>query len=238
MAKPSKKKGGAKHAKAKHAKVKQALANADENTAARKKLSKEEKQTILVVSFMALVVISFLIFFFVFRNIGTFAYYGIKFNKVTKEGVTMYHGRMGLKTSAGAFNYNLYLRNDPRKLKIPANVSIILRKSGYISFQPEASSCYASGLAAFELASLLNALGMDVKGATTSHKVAIDDNVPEKDCADALNRTIIVVQQSTNSSISQRGDCYILNAANCRVLDTAEAFMLEIIKGLWGISAS
>ncbi|MBS3090448.1 hypothetical protein J4433_01625 [Candidatus Pacearchaeota archaeon] len=202
------------------------------------KLSKEEKQTLVIVLFMVAAVAAFLIFFFVYRNIGTFLYHGIKFQKVVQGGVTIYHGRIGLSNSKGTFNYNLYIRNDPRKLKMPVNVSVALRKTGYISFQPETSKCYASSLAAFELASLLSALGIDVKGATTSHETAIDENIPERDCADALNKTVIVLQQSPENSISQRGDCYVLNVSNCRIVETTEAFMLEIIKGLWKISAS
>ncbi|MFH0831841.1 MAG: hypothetical protein V1886_03175 [archaeon] len=202
------------------------------------KLSKEEKQTIAVVLFMIVIVASFLVFFFIFRNIGDFVYHGIKFQKTSSQGVTIYHGKIGLSTQSGTFNYNLYMRNDPRKLKIPSNVSIVLRRTGYISFQPEISNCYASNLAAFELASIMSALGISVKGATTSHEEAIKQDIPEKDCADAVNSTVIVLQQSQNSSIAQRGDCYILNIANCRVVDTAEAFVLEIVDGFWGMSAS
>ena len=68
------------------------------------KLSKEEKQTLVIVLFMVAAVAAFLIFFFVYRNIGTFLYHGIKFQKVVQGGVTIYHGRIGLSNSKGNFN--------------------------------------------------------------------------------------------------------------------------------------
>jgi hypothetical protein len=204
-----------------------------------KKLSKEEKQVLLVIAFMVIAFLAFLLFFFIFKNAGTFVYEGIKFKKTSSEGLTLYYGKVGMKTSAGTFNYNLYLRNDPRKLAdIPANVSVILRKTGYISFEPEISSCYGSSLAAYELASLLSALGMQVKGATTSHQVAIDEGIAERDCADAVNKTIIVLQRANETSIEQKGDCYKINIANCDAIGASEAFILAILKSLWNIVAS
>lgn len=203
-----------------------------------KKFSREDRQAITVLAFMIIAVAAFLLFYFMFRNAGVFVYEGIRFQKTDSNGLTLYHGKIGMKTAQGAFNYNLYLRNDPRNLAgIQADISAVLRRTGYISFEPRISSCYGSSLAAYNLASFLSAFGMQVKGATTSHQVAIDESIAEKTCADALNQTIIVLQHANQTNIQQKGDCYTINIANCDAIGASEAFMLAILKDLWSINA-
>lgn len=223
----------------KQRKIKKAKAENAVKDEKSERLKKEEKQVIVVIIFMVLAFAAFLLFYFIFKNAGAFVYEGIRFQKTESKGLVLYHGKIGMKIGGNTFNYNLYFRNDPRKLaSIPANISSILRRTGYISFEPKISDCYGSNIAAYNLASLLGALGMDVKGATTSHTVAIDESIPERDCADALNKTIIVLQHSNETYIQQKGECYTINIANCNVIGASEAFMLAIIKDMWNIVAN
>jgi hypothetical protein len=221
-------------------KEKEGKKSEEKGKAPGKKFSKEEKQILIVVLFMVAALIGFLVFFFIYKNAGAFVYNGIRFQKANVKGLMLYYGKVQMKGLAGTVNYNLFLRNDPRIAgEIPANgMYVKFSKALYISFEPKISQCYGSNIAAYELASFLNALGIKVTGATTSHEVAIDEGVPERTCADATNTTIILLQTANQTFIEQRGDCYIINIANCNTVQASEGFMLSAIKDLWNIAAS
>src|SRR3989344_3930185 len=74
----------------------------------KKKLSKEEKQTLVVIGFMLAAFAAFLAFFFIYRNIGTFVYEGIRFQKTDMQGLTLYQGKVGINTGGNIYNYKLF----------------------------------------------------------------------------------------------------------------------------------
>jgi hypothetical protein len=195
---------------------------------------KYEKQSRFIIFLMIIVFILFFIFFSVFKEIGTFTYEGIKFQKTTlgDSRIPIYHGKIFITRPGINIKFNLFLRNDPNTLEnIDTNFSdVILRKFGFISFEPRISGCYGSSYASFRLAEFLSALGMHVKGATTDANLSAKSGIEWRTCDDAKNRTVIMLKESSSNvtSIHQESDCYIIDIAGCEVIPAVEKFILEI----------
>ena len=131
----------------------------------------------------------------------------------------------------GQVKYNLYIRNDPRKLKMPVYANISLKKDVFIAFDPDISKCYASNLVATELGGLLGVMGYNVTGATASKQLAEEKNLPFANCDTAISNTVIYIKNvaGDESSVTQKGNCYEINVANCQALETTEKFMIELV---------
>lgn len=190
--------------------------------------ARQERQLRTILFWMILLTV-FVVFFIIFyRNASTFYYKGIKFQKLNMNGLTLYKTVLQFTRIEGVFKFDLYLRNNPKDLdKIPSNGTIVLKKGGFVSFEPSISRCYGSNIAAHELGTFLSALGMVVKGATTDKNLSEQQSLILKTCQDAVNSTVIVLRTSNESSVEQEGNCYILNTANCNSITVAEKFILE-----------
>lgn len=213
--------------KSKKQEIKEENIEQQESPEVRRK--REEKQTRVVFFGMVLLIVFFISFIIFYRQASTFTYEGLKFEKVrTEGGLALYKTTLQFARQEGVFSFDLYFRNDPKQLEdIPFNASIILRNRGFVSFDPRVSSCYGSNIPAVELGTFLGALGMKVQGATTDANVSEEKGVDLKRCEDAVNATIIILQESDYNGIEQDGECYILNIANCNVLPVAEKFIFE-----------
>lgn len=190
--------------------------------------AKQEKQVYIIVFWMLFAILFTVFFVYFFRNAGTFIYNGMKFQRVNMNGLTLYKTTLQFTRQDGTFKFELYLRNNPRDLeRITSNATIILRRGGFISFEPRISNCYGSNIAAYELGTFLSALGMKVNGATTDKNLSEEKQLEWKTCNDAVNTTVITLESSNESSIEQKGNCYILNIADCDAIGVAEKFIFE-----------
>lgn len=193
-----------------------------------KEKKRQEKQVYIIVFWMLFAILFTIFFVYFFRNAGTFIYDGMKFQRVNMNGLILYKTVLQFTRQDGTFKFELYLRNNPRDLeKIPSNATIVLRRGGFVSFEPRISNCYGSNIAANELGTFLSALGMLVKGATTDKNLSEEQSLPFKTCDDAVNLTVITLESSNKSSIEQKGNCYVLKIADCNAIGVAEKFIFE-----------
>jgi len=191
---------------------------------------KQERQIRIILFWIVLVMVFTIAFVFFYRNASNFTYRGIKFQRENMNGLIFYKTNLQFTMQDGTFTFALYTRNDPRKLeKIPINATIVLKKGGFVSFEPRVSNCYASNIAANEIGTVLAALGMKVRGATTDNKTAEEKNVEMKTCNDTNLITGVVLESSNRSFIGQEGNCYTLHIANCDIIAVAERFIYETI---------
>ena len=190
-----------------------------------------EKQVIYIFIFMAITLLAVFGFSYIYRTAGNFKYDNLYFEKTNYGELTVYLTKIMITNQYGQVQYKLYLRNDPRKLKMPVNANISLQNNVLISFEPEISKCYASNLASYELGSLLGVMGYNVKGATTSQQLAEEKDIPFADCTTAVGKTVILIStvQGNQSSVTQEGNCYRINVANCQALETTEKFMISLV---------
>lgn len=218
-------------AKAKGKKAKSKEAPVQENANEGRKI---DRQVIILLAAIIFVFALMFAFIYVYNHASDFKYNGLKFTKTNMNGLILYETHLQLTRPDGVFRYPLQLRNDPRELsKIETNVpAMLLRRGSFVSISPELSPCYGSNLGPFELGSILGALGIRAKGATTSEEVALQNNLTKIDCQDDYDGTIIVMQEAEMDSVMQNGDCYTLNISQCRITEVTERFILEMVSQL------
>ncbi|MBI5148241.1 hypothetical protein HZA33_01025 [Candidatus Pacearchaeota archaeon] len=196
-----------------------------------KKGDPQEKQIVFIVVFMVFAIAAVVGFSYMYKNAGNFRYNDLYFQKTRVGELIVYKTDIMITNQFGQVKYSLFLRNDPRRIKIPVDATISLKTDVFITFDPEISKCYASNLASYNLGSLLGTIGVNVKGATMSQELANEKNLPYATCNEATNKTVIEIKRvdAGESSITQKGNCYELNVANCQVVETTERFMLELV---------
>lgn len=217
--------------RAKKREIKQEKAGKKEPPSSEEDAKKKQERQIRIILFWIILVMVFTIsFVFFYKSASNFTFRGIKFQRENMNGLIFYKTNLQFTRQDGTFTFALYTRNDPRKLeKIPINATIVLKKGGFVSFEPKVSNCYASNIAANELGTVLAALGMKVRGATTDKNTSETKNVELKTCNDTSLITGIVLESSNRSFIGQEGNCYTLHIANCDIIPVAERFIYETI---------
>lgn len=206
---------------------------------ARKKKAIEEKKendnglrwiggalVVLVILYLALSV--------VFDNLGKIDYNGLTFVKEQMGELTIYHYTYYFHNSKGVLiTYNLYLRTNPRKLNVPVEGEIYLPKKEnvYISINAteNLSKCENSNMAAASLAGFLTNNDYIVKGATPDKELAEKTNVSYITCENRPSATVILIQEGNETSIVKDKNCYVMNIADCRILEAVEKFETQII---------
>ena len=155
------------------------------------------------------------------NSIRHFEYEGIKFN-VMKEGEIIFYNSAfpmySATTGKHIADYNIYLRNDPRKLKdIPFEGEVKL--SEMLVMNSTGFNCDGDGIIAVaNFVQIFDALGI---------KVVKDSNAS----CDSQGRYMFMQLQPGNvTSIEQTGPaCYNLNINNCEILKVTEKFIVETL---------
>ena len=106
-----------------------------EERVSKKILKRENKQLIWFFSIIAVIFIAFLGGYFYVQESKTFDFAGVKFEKIREFDIDFYHGQIPLFAKGGKTNiYNIYLRNDPRKNKIPIETVIAFKPKMLLSY--------------------------------------------------------------------------------------------------------
>jgi len=167
------------------------------------------------------------------KSAGGFKYEGVKFNvkKFCDAGppcLTTYKTSLPVKNNGTYIrvtsklnktnDYNFYLRNDPRKLDVKFEGTLVLKKIMVFNSE-EDFVCEGKGaIAGANINQLYSVLGIDVMK---------DENAT----CDSLERYMLVTVKSDNkTSIEQVGPaCYNINIKDCEVLEGTEKFMIETL---------
>ncbi len=193
----------------------------------------ESRQIILLIAGLVILFAVTMSFVYIYTHASNFMYKGMKFQKISLEGINAYQTILTFSRGGQSLKYAHVFRYDPRKLdSIDTNASMVLRVKGFVTSEPKVSDCYGSSLAFVELGTVLGALGMSVRGATTSAELAEENNLLHVNCTNAKGSTVIVLQTSDKNSITQNGECYVLNISQCRTLEVTERFVLEMLSQL------
>ena len=183
-----------------------------------KKQNKQLKQIFIGIGIVVLIFILIMLFI---RFTAHFKYKGIVDFKIVKEGdLILYQTSFPVIYNGELAEYNIYLRNDPRKLEktVPAKGTLLLLDNAVINATEE-FDCEGDGIIAIaNLVNLYNALGKNL----------IKD---ENASCDSLGRyTFLQIQSGNETSIEKTGpSCYNLNVNNCEILEVTERFMAGIL---------
>jgi len=182
----------------------------------------------IVIGIFLFAICIFLVILFL-KSSGEFTYQGVKFEvkKFCDSGppcLVMYKTTLPVKSNGTDFlvttlsqktnDYNFYLRNDPRKLNVPFNGTLVIKKDLVFNSE-EVNSCPAG------------AAGPNFNLLYYHLEIHVFKN--ESLTCDPLGRyTLITVKPGNETSIEQIGPaCYNINIKDCQILEGTEKFMLE-----------
>ena len=231
MAKETRSKGKGRKADSANAKAKDASEELKEvNTLV------ENKQVFYVVLVMALVIISFFVGYVIFQQSKIVYYEGFRFEKIMYEKLPLYYIKIPIVQLTGQLvNYNLYLRNDPRKLGIAEGTDVdFLKKEVFISLNSDFEKCEDTTLAMTNLGMLFGAMGLEAKGSLDNKEEADAASRPYITCENTKNNTVVSyrVAGSGETRIEQDENCYIISVANCEIQKATEAFIVKTLSDL------
>lgn len=205
--------------------------------ARKKEIEKKEKkneEAYMILGGLVVLIILFFVFKFMFANWGKIEYNGLEFKKEMYGQIPVYRYTYYFPGNNNeTIKYNLFLRGDPRKNKIPVEGEIELFKGSkiYVSINTtDLSSCRDSNVAIASLSAFLVNNQFEVRGAVAYKEEAQIRNMPFADCSSHLNNPVILVQVGSKSSVKKVGEmCYVLEAGNCEVMNVVEKFIVQSI---------
>lgn len=202
----------------------------------RKKGKKEsmDRQLKTIVIWMAVIVIIFFVFYTLFQNISKIEYKGLTFKKVKVGELPFYHYSYIFKIGDEYARYNLFIRNDPRKNKVPVE--------GEIDFNPERFvyiSINSTGIAECKMSSVAISALTDF---LASNQFIVSSGTPDEAEAKAANSdyvscavhphegdSIIAIQAGNSTYIKREDNCYVMSISNCEIIEAVEKFEVQAI---------
>lgn len=153
-----------------------------------------------------------------------FEYNDLKFNVVKEGELIFYNAVFPLHSITGKHiaDYNVYLRNDPRKLEeVSFDGEVILTEDAVINITKE-FNCDGDGIIAIaNLAQVLDKFGTKV----------IRD--PEAGCDLGGRYTFIQIREGNETSIESFGvpgsSCYNFYVNDCEILEVTEKFIVDLL---------
>jgi len=148
-----------------------------------------------------------------------FEYRGIKFDVIREGNVIFYHTSFPIILNEQKVNYNVYLRNDPRKLEyVPFKGNLNLLEMIVIN-NTESFVCEGDGgIAMYNFQQILRIFGITLM------------KDPEADCDSEGRYVFIKIQPGDTTSIEQTGPaCYNLYVNDCEILKVTEKFLIEAL---------
>ena len=186
-----------------------------EKKATKKQIKQENKILRNIFIIISIFIIGTISIFFIFNSINNFEYKGVKFQKVNE--VAPYKTQFLVTYNGNLVPYNIYLRNDPRKLdKIEFDGEMNLFNEMVINATSD-FNCNGDGIIAIaNFVQFYELLGVNtLKNETLS-------------CDDEKEYTFIQIQEGNETKIEQFGySCYNININNCEILEGTERFMID-----------
>jgi len=173
---------------------------------------------------MGALALAFIVFALIINSMKHFEYEGIEFDVIREGKVIFYHTSFPIIYNEKNLIYNVYLRNDPRKLKdIPFEGSLNLLEMMVIN-NTESFVCEGhGGIAMYNFQQILGAFGIELM------------KDPDANCDPYGRYMFVKIQPGNVTSIEQTGPaCYNFNVNNCEILKVTEKFLVETLVKLLG----
>ena len=199
----------------------------------KKKPSRIDKEIYWIFGVMALIVVVFIIFFFIFHSLRTFEYKGLTFTKDTAGPVTFYQYYYSLMTREGKIRqFTLNLRVDPRKNNVPIEGEIFFKRNTFVYVtinETGLAQCPNAQPAVGTLATFIVGNDFDMEGGTPDQKEAEEKGRKYVTCENRPERIVILIQQGNETRITKENNCHIMNINNCELNLAIEKFMVQAI---------
>lgn len=197
----------------------------------------ETRQLIGFFVVVALVFTAFLIPYFYIQGVKSFDYVGVSWfvEDVPAPINEVYHGVFPALNGEN-YEYNLFLRNDPRTNDVSVSGDFQdFKIGGYISLSPEIDSCRrgVGGYGMITLSEFLR-LGLGIQQvlpATSDFDVHNSSGREYVDC-NTKARTVVMVEIGEPSVVQSETNpfCYTIRVKDCNDVAPMEKFMIEVIE--------
>ena len=183
-------------------------------------------------AFIGTLVLMGVIFYFMFSSYGKISYEGMEFAMEKYGTLLVYHYSYMIKAPSGQiFEYNLYLRNNPKennvpvygKILYPANKIILIGVNG-----TGLTNCNNSIIAVAELSEFLTGNFISIKGGSVEQNQSISNNTTQISCEKYPENPVIIMQSGNETKVERTNEnCYVISAANCEILKATEKFIVQ-----------
>jgi len=198
----------------------------------------QENQAKILMIIMVLIIAGVFIISWTVSESRTFEHEGLEWEKEMFGKIPIYTTKIqGYRSNARVINFNLILRNDPRKLDIPIDGEIKMNKEGPVYFSmnldDELNSC--GTLALVNFGRFMAGMGFDSITAVTTEDLSKQYGRPHVDCTNNQEDIVIMFKNGEETSIKQvRGNenCYIVTVNNCEDLEALETLEVAILTSL------
>lgn len=224
------------------AEKKKKIAEKKSETEPKKELVQEKrhnsnKELYWVIGVMVLMLLVILLIPVISRWNNNFSYQGLSFSKEMFGKIPVYHYYYYLKDKTGQqYQYNLYLRDDPRTNNATVNGKIIYPTAGSIIYLSiNATGIVGCPTALRDVASLSGFIAgnfFKVKSGYADQSLAIENNGTYVTCATNPNDMVIALQHSNTTSIivTNNNNCYTMQIDSCQgLLEAVEKFEVQSI---------
>ena len=181
--------------------------------------------------FILFLVLLFFVSSYLIKMTYNFDYQGISFTKEKFGELKVYHHYYYFKDGYGElFQYNLYLRNDPRENNVSVDGKIVYPSQKdfiYISIGDRVEECPDSSLAIAQLSSFITDNQMFLKTGLANENKAEESNVPHVSCDKYPDDFVISLMKGDETSITKKNKCYEIEIANCDILKAVEKFEVQ-----------
>lgn len=181
----------------------------------------KSENKILKSFFLWLAIITFvsIIIFWSFYSSKNFEYKGLEFETIKEGEVIFYHTSFPIVYQGKDVIYNVYLRNDPRKLeKVPFNGDLNLLEMMVINNTDSFICEGKGGIAMLNFQQILGDFGMNFM------------KDPNATCDSEGRYMFVQIQEGETTGIQQTGPaCYTLNVNDCEILEVTEKFLVETL---------
>lgn len=190
----------------------------DNSKPSEKQIGNENKMLWGIFAAIGILVLVLVGGYFFLNSISSFDYRGLDFERVQEGEITFYHTSFPAVIDEKDVNYNVWIRNDPRRLDkdVPFIGSLNLPGLFVLDVQGDLGCEGDGGIAIYNLQQVMDALGSSM----------ITD--PNATCDQLGRYGYLLVQEGNFTAIGQYGPaCYLLQVKDCKILDVTERFLTE-----------
>ena len=171
-----------------------------------------------------------------FEGLKSFEFGGVAWAIEDYGSFDVYHARF-MSLNGDDLFYNLYLRNDPRRNKVPVEGEFgSFKYGGYISLSQEFEACRGDvSRVMVDLGSFLQSgLGMSqIDVATSDAEFSLESGVQYANCwsSDTFDRSVFMIDVGENRVVQDEANrfCYTIYVEDCDDILSIEKFMTEIV---------
>ncbi len=194
-----------------------------------------QREALWVIGTMAVIVGALILTPVIVRMLATFEYQGLTFTRERFGDIPVYHYSYYFTDDVGQqYQYNLYLRNDPRTNTVPIDNTIAFeeRRTVYVTLNSTAlSQCSTSLRDVAALAQFLNDNLIPIQAGNIDPALAQENNLTHVTCETHPTNVVVAILPGNETRVSQHNLCHRVTYDSCEeVLPALEKFMVEALR--------